>query len=194
MWFYEIMKTLYIYLQKLLHHTKAGRYFKWIFSEFTHAGPNDGFSKLRKHQKAALVAALLFVNVWAVQVLNHEHWSAIYIQIAIASGFSHQRSVIMKSVPTVELSGGTFSDPMGWSPSICLWTGWEGTTAQQFSIPRWDLHGFTWKWTKLFHCYSWWRGMTGVRFFRTMRPITLRRLMSSCHWRALFQPTGFRWW
>lgn len=49
--------------------------------------------------------------------------------------------------------------------------------------------GFTWKWTKLFHCYSWWREMTGVRFFRTMRPITLRRLMSSCQWRALFQAT-----
>ena len=46
-------------------------------SEFTHDGPND----VSKLTKAALVAAFLSANVWAVQVLNHEYWSTIYIQI-----------------------------------------------------------------------------------------------------------------
>ncbi len=180
-------------------------------SEFTHDGPND----VSKLTKAALVAAFLSVNVRAVQVLNHEYWSTIYIQIiecddateapyynlVFASFYraymehliiggkrmattdikessehggtavklplkmfancprlkwmtrfrvdslkffwihmqqvSYQRSVIMKSVPTVELSGGAFSDPMGWSPSICLRTGWEGTPALTIFNPTW---------------------------------------------------------
>ena len=117
---------------------KARRYFKWLFSVSSHTlVPTTGSqsSESRFSGSSSFCECERSSSFESRALIDHLHANCHCL------GVSHQRSVIMKSVPTVELSGGAFSDPMGWSPSICLWTGWEGTPAQQLSIPRWDLPG-----------------------------------------------------